>query len=169
MTDNEIIKALEWCSKGNDCQRCEYQPTKYRKGTIGCSMQLKEDALDLITRQKAEIESLTKKYEMAVAEREANVKGFTTEIERLSKVRCHFPNDNYCKVVEVNEENEILKEENKQLIFDLKTAKAEAIKEFDERLKEDCLSYPLEKDDKTMLVDVDSYNNLAKEMVGDSQ
>lgn len=36
-----------------------------------------------INRQKAEIESLTKKYEMAVAEREANVKGFTDEIERL--------------------------------------------------------------------------------------
>lgn len=59
------------------------------------------------------------------------------EVERLSKVRCHFPNDNYCKVVEVNEENEILKEENKRLIFDLEIIKAEAIKEFAERLKEE--------------------------------
>lgn len=44
--------------------------------------------------------------------------------------------------------------------------RAEAVKEFDELLKEDCLAYPLEKDDLTMLVDVKSYNNLVKEMVG---
>ena len=49
--------------------------------------------------------------------------------EKLSKVRCHFPNDNYCKVVEVNEENEILKEENKSLRFELNIAKAETYKE----------------------------------------
>lgn len=45
--------------------------------------------------------------------------------------------------------------------------KSEAIKEFDEILKEDCLSCPLEAGDVTMLVDVDSYNNLVKEIVGE--
>lgn len=47
--------------------------------------------------------------------------------------------------------------------------KVEAVKEFDELLKEDCLAYPLEKDDLTMLVDVKSYNNLLKEMAGDAE
>jgi len=49
------------------------------------------------------------------------------------------------------------------------TAKTEAIKEFDEILKEDCLSCPLEAGNVTMLVDVDSYNNLVKEMVGEQK
>lgn len=38
--------------------------------------------LDLINRQKAENESLQHKYELAVAEREANVKGFTETLEK---------------------------------------------------------------------------------------
>ena len=63
------------------------------------------------------------------------------------------------------------REHSKLIIQKLKekilVAKAEAVKEFDELLKEDCLSYPLEKDDITMLVDVKSYNNLLKEMVGE--
>lgn len=48
-----------------------------------------------------------------------------------------------------------------------RTFKAEAYKEFDELLKDECLSYPLGKDDITMLVDVERYNNLLKELVGE--
>lgn len=86
------------------------------------------------------------------------------EIERLSKVRCHFPNDNYCKVVEVNEENEILKEENKQLIFDLKNAKAEVIQEVVERLKQVSKWLPLAAITDSF-VTVSDINNIAKELV----
>ena len=45
--------------------------------------------------------------------------------------------------------------------------KVEAYKDFDELLKDECLSYPLGKDDITMLVDVERYNNLLKELVGE--
>ena len=63
MTDKDIIKALECCQTGQDCYKCEYQPSKQdRKGTVGCSLQLISNALDLINRQKAEIERL-KEYE----------------------------------------------------------------------------------------------------------
>ena len=53
MTDNEIIKALDYC-KGyltNDCAMCQ-NVEKYPR----CNEFLNEIALDLINRQKAEIE-----------------------------------------------------------------------------------------------------------------
>ena len=74
MTDNEIIKALECCT--SDCITCDECPYEYTKHIIGeefetmpngkcyddlsCDEWHKIDLLDLITRQKAEIESLSK-------------------------------------------------------------------------------------------------------------
>lgn len=55
MTDNEIIKALECCNKPireNSCTECAF----YRSGK--CSSNMLNAALDLINRQKAEIERL---------------------------------------------------------------------------------------------------------------
>ena len=49
MTDNEIIKALECCSDSN-CHECPIE---------GCTDDIFRNALDLINRQKAEIERLT--------------------------------------------------------------------------------------------------------------
>lgn len=54
LTDNEIIKAFECCSNADritECGRCPY----YRKG---CLDKVHADAIDLINRQKIEIESL---------------------------------------------------------------------------------------------------------------
>ena len=56
--DNEIIKALECClAQGitSECERC--------RDKIGCRDTLLRDALDLIKRQKAEIERLRKANE----------------------------------------------------------------------------------------------------------
>lgn len=58
MTDNEIIKALEYClAQGitSECERC--------RDKIGCRDTLLRDALDLINSQKAEIEELIYKLE----------------------------------------------------------------------------------------------------------
>ena len=56
MTDNEIIKALECCSKNPlNCRECGY---KGRCNRIDCYDYLKRDALDLINRQQSEIERL---------------------------------------------------------------------------------------------------------------
>ena len=57
MTDNEIIKAFEMHLLDNrDCELCPYGPAHYR-----CDLELLKDALDLINRQKAEIERLQNK------------------------------------------------------------------------------------------------------------
>ena len=54
MTDNEIIKALECCTANNRCDTCP------RLGMNCCMNLLIRNALDLINRQKAEIERLEK-------------------------------------------------------------------------------------------------------------
>ena len=57
MTDNEIIKALELCAEAirdASCTDCPYG--KQEDG--GCIVSLCRDSLDLIHRQKAEIDSL---------------------------------------------------------------------------------------------------------------
>ena len=83
MTDNEIIKALE-CLKGYalKCKDCLYS-SKY--AFPHCQQKVASDAHALINRQKAEIERLEHKYDMAVAEREANMKGFLEELNRWNK------------------------------------------------------------------------------------
>jgi hypothetical protein len=58
MTDNEIIKALEICGNSFGCNECPY----YDKGNFQgskCSYNNAKDAVDLINRQKAEIERLS--------------------------------------------------------------------------------------------------------------
>lgn len=64
MTDNEIIRALECCSNRTDryCPNCPYYNVPY-KDNMTCSEVLMSDALDLITRQQAEIEGLHKKVD----------------------------------------------------------------------------------------------------------
>ena len=58
MTDNEIIKALECCTKGEDCTHCPLiEELPY------CGDDIMVDALNLIKRQQAEIEQL--KFEIA--------------------------------------------------------------------------------------------------------
>ena len=56
MTDNEIIKASACCSsKGKmDCKNCPL------KNSVSCVTEMIDNALDLINRQKAEIERLQK-------------------------------------------------------------------------------------------------------------
>ena len=54
MTDNEIIKALECCSYYDVCLNCPCF------SFCGCTPELLESALDLINRQKAEIERLNR-------------------------------------------------------------------------------------------------------------
>lgn len=56
MTDNEIIKALECCLKGCNAEGCEDCPL-YEK-VEDCEIEIPIIALDLINRQKSEIERL---------------------------------------------------------------------------------------------------------------
>lgn len=56
MTDNEIIKALECCPKHTECGKCPLL------NTTDCIVVSQHGALNLINRQKAEIERITEKY-----------------------------------------------------------------------------------------------------------
>lgn len=134
MTDNEIIKALECCSIGETYTDCEKNGCPLYLGiTMGCKYidkenQLYSDALDLINRQKAEIEKL---------------KGSTI-------------------VSNIMESQRIKRE-----------AKAEAYKEFTERLKNkiktECNPYGKPTFDyDTSLAIMRYIDNLVKEMVGET-
>lgn len=61
MTDNDVIRALECCSNAEPCANCPYQKQ--------CDeTDLAEIALNLISRQKAEIERLKKGWRADVIE-----------------------------------------------------------------------------------------------------
>lgn len=64
MTDNEIVKALECCFNSN-CSKCPAKK-EYDVGYIPlCKSYLKQDTLDLINRQMAEIEQLNTKNQLS--------------------------------------------------------------------------------------------------------
>ena len=87
MTDNEIIKALECCSKNPlNCRECGY---KGRCNRIDCYDYLKRDALDLINRQQAEIERLKGWQDLLKAEKHSLIKAEAIKsiAERLKKAK----------------------------------------------------------------------------------
>ena len=61
MTDNEIIKALECCCIALNCEEC---PCRGNNGT--CTGVADFEVLDLINRQKAEIENLRHNLKLLV-------------------------------------------------------------------------------------------------------
>ena len=141
MTDNEIIKFMQ-CVIGNDanCSECAYQKTL---PFPSCRRTCAKDALDLINRQKAEIERLqmdNKQLQSDVINANQNwdhIKGlWECEKEKVEsakqKVICA------CKM--------------------LNTVKSEAIKEFAEKLKN--RNTTMDK----RIISVEIVDNLVKEM-----
>lgn len=63
MTDKDIIKALECCNVETDCKRCPL----YKEHFTQCIDIACKNALDLITRQQAEIERLKTELDFAKA------------------------------------------------------------------------------------------------------
>ena len=100
-TDEEVIKALEVCVQNDSCKECPINPNHGNYGY--CTNLALTYALDLIKRQKAEIERL----DTIVNPKEHGVSFFMM----------------------INEAKERTKAHNRQL-------KAEAVKEFADRLKE---------------------------------
>ena len=108
MTDNEIIKALECCSNAEPCANCPCQKQ--------CDeTDLAEIALDLINRQKAEIEMLQIKIEGV---QEANAilrehirKAVKEFAERLKEKQQVFIGHDYtCKFIYLSEIDNLVKE-----------------------------------------------------------
>lgn len=91
MTDNEIIKAMQ-CVIGNDvkCSECTYQKVL---PFPSCRRKCAKNALDLINRQKAEIESLKhRKTELQIRNQELQhekseaIKEFAEKLKE--EIRC---------------------------------------------------------------------------------
>ena len=102
MTDNDIIKALECCSKITfSCDGCPLKHLKYSE----CYELVIRSTLDLINRQKAEIE----KCENIIRLADKTIEKQSAEIKRLEQ-------------------------ENFDRSLTVETWKVEAVKEFAERL-----------------------------------
>ena len=73
MTDEQIIKALECCIKQEvNCKQCSYEAYRHKD----CTDRFYADIIELIDRQKAEIERLQKE-----ARRFADIGKFYSEIK----------------------------------------------------------------------------------------
>ena len=117
MTDNEIIKALECCNDGIVwCEECPYHEND-------CEMRLLIDTLDLINRQKAENSNLTSH----LTSLQNDLTSAKAEIERLNNITSASAISIMADIV--------IEVEKKKPKF-IHEIKAEAIKEFAERLKE---------------------------------
>lgn len=142
LTDNEIIKAFRECCvkmNGNFCDECPYN-----NGGMCNDIQMATDILDYINRQKAEIEALIAGQETLqkyIAEKNA-------EIERL------------CSVVDKTDAAYF------QKVSEVDRAKAEAIKEFADRLKQYLL---LTQKGQMSVISFENIDYLVKEMVGDAE
>jgi hypothetical protein len=118
MNDNEIIKALEYCkTQGitSECTDCVYKGTP-----TDCMGVMLCDALDLINRQRAEIERLREIRDLCNA----------TILEKKEQIEKLKNSDASKEECTIRQHNEI-----KELKAELKTAKAEAIKEVFAKLR----------------------------------
>ena len=88
MTDNDIIKALELCAN-RTIHSCKFCPCN---SGIECSKKLNKETLDLINRQKAEIECLNADLKAAKSEAELlkadNVRLNRMRADVVEVVRC---------------------------------------------------------------------------------
>ena len=122
MTDNEIVKALECCCGiEHDCDKCPYE----ENDECGELNSILKDALDLINRLQAENERLN-----FVRTRDAQ--RYDQKISDQAHTNCILI-DLHSKAIK----------EVKELEEKLKTAKAEAYKEFAEIMTERFIGIPL--------------------------
>lgn len=153
MTDKETITALDCCTKADrqyDCIRlhCPYYDAENEKFNCVENNALCANALDLINRQKAEIEDL--KVELAAMRGAAN--SFKAEVDRLKDYNSNLIDGNTAL------SNEVLVSKAK--------AEVEAYEEFAEKLKEEWFCNGYDSPD----VDFDNFIvNLLKEMVGEKE
>lgn len=151
MTDNGIVKALECCNGYSCCEECPFC------NKIGvCGVNLYELALDLINRQKAKIEKLEKENIVlrdVINARDTKIEILKEENEKLQgdlieeRTRRENAVNAYhelaaenkkleAEIVMIQKESELLKSRNTIMDRAIAKARAEAIKEYLEKLKE---------------------------------
>lgn len=170
-TDEETIEALECCQReyDTDCEKCPYN--KYSR--TGCRGALSEDTLDLINRQKAENEELVGNIDR-LKEENGNL---TVEFQSMRNAANGFKNELFDKtelLKTATAEIERLQKEKDEYAYlydkHINTAfshiKAEACKEFAERLKQFLL---LNREGEMSVITFENIDNLLKEMVGEEE
>ena len=118
MTDNEIIKALECCSKAVGCNDCKkIQCSLYRacwKDYRIMGHPIIHYALDLINRQKAEIERLKKGWKADVIEtsniKTEAIKEFAERLKESKYQSSDWSHGEHPFVVEVDDIDNLVKE-----------------------------------------------------------
>lgn len=155
MTDNEIIKAWECCLRGSCCEECPMESESY------CINGLYRKTLDLINRQKAEIERLEHLLLGVMHFVDKWLDGAELKQDEVNRARAM--REKTLQIVEkLEEENDFLKS------IDIDRIKAEAVKEFAEKFKKiavcgktSVFRFPYYQISK------ESFDNLVKEMVGE--
>ena len=181
MTDNEIIKALECCSKITfNCDGCPLKHLKYSE----CYELVIRSTLDLINRQKANYEAL-KAHEEKEHQYCKNVcePKYKAEIERLEQnlKEAHIDTkEHQAHIRNLKKVIDKIEDHINPLPFEtdydkaIRIAKAEAVKEFAERFENELTQI------EEIYIDEEHENfisankviallvNLVKEMVGES-
>lgn len=145
MQDKEIVKALEYCFVEKSCCDCAFVHN-------GCLNKLGKNSIDLIHRLQAENEEL--RICQGLANNREFYSKFLKEVwQKQEGKKLSHPDFDYIYRVYFEQKAEIerLKDYNENLqtanthlsntlLDEVKTAKAEAVKEFAERLKESLMS-----------------------------
>lgn len=163
ITDEEIKSSLEVIATTRNCNECKIRNCKW--GTCNCSQITANAALDLINRQKAEIERLGKRIsgqKHALFEQQAYTAELQNEIVKLKDY-----NENLLAANTVLS-NEVLESKAK--------AEVEAYEEFAEKIKKlikENVDEAWHRDDGNGIYDaeyvLDDIDNLLKEMVGEEE
>ena len=103
MTDNEIIKALK-CCRLNTFEKCRECPAG--KTYEFCSLEILGDALVLIKRQQAEIETIkAEKDALIKTYAECQLDNLKSFVKYLKKHACSYDLDNYHSFSAIDVEN----------------------------------------------------------------
>ena len=165
ISDDEIISSLEVIATTRNCSECKIRNCNW--GDCNCSQITANAALDLINRQKTEIE---------------NLKDILYDAEGVNLVNYWYQQ---CEIAEngnrnFDEENKKLKVEIKRLKNDIsamlvtlhnsaKATRNEAIKEFADRLKQKSEYYENGQGWEGKICYDDDIDKLLKEMAGDTE
>lgn len=153
MADEQIIKALKCLTKDNascdDRLHCYFMFKE--PSCFNCYHEIAKNALDLINRQKAEIDVLYKICKKSDEE----ISELNSELAKRQSLEESF--------------SKTMKQFDKRLAKTVRLERAEAIKEFAERLK---ATYPSREDERCtldMCYSLDVIDNLVEEMTEGGQ
>ena len=146
MTDNEIIRALE-----NEVKSTEYVDSDYCDGV---DLTLIKSAVALINRQKTEIDELKHEREVLIEDIHYSANKVNEQLEEIEKLKI---------------ENKSLRSAANCYKLHYNETRAEAIKEFADRLKQKSEYYENGQGWEGKICYDNDIDNLVKEMVGDTE